>query len=89
MFQVEKNIPIPSNRSRKGEEKEELSKVLILLKDGESVFVEHEVIGITSVRPIVKEIRAKTPDRKFVVKVQVEPIKGVRIWAKYYKPQTK
>lgn len=89
MFKVEKNIPMPTNTSRKVEEKDELTKVLLLLNEGESVFIEHEIIGIASIRPVIKELREKTPNKKFILKAQEEPIKGVRIWAKYYQTQTK
>jgi len=86
MFKVEKNIPIPSG-GRKATEKEELSKVLMLMNDGESIFVEHDVIAIYSIRPILKELQPKMINRKFVIKTQEAPIKGARIWVKQLNKQ--
>jgi len=80
---IEDNIPIPSSArsGRRLKEKEAVKEILNKLQDGQSVFIEHEYVSDTTIRELLREFR-ESIDMKFISKVQKEPIRGVRVWAK-------
>lgn len=85
MFKVEENVELPQASSyKRGREKEELRKVLTELKNGQSVFVEHVLLSSASVDALVKELKEQYSDRTFIKKKALTPVKGIRIWSKFF-----
>lgn len=74
-FKIEKGVPIPSSLYS------DLLNTLLVMGDGDSVFVSIEIMPISYVRSCLgnSRLRMKNRDNGFAIK-SVSDITGIRVW---------
>ena len=77
---IENDVPMPSTRSSKHEEKQQIRSIFHQMKEGQSVFVEHDMLGHETLRAVTKEDEFSS--YKFIMRIQDEPVRGARVWVK-------